>query len=852
MRAACALLVLLPSLGAQSDPFDGRLQPVAPEPVSIAAADLDGDGLTDLVTANDAGSSISVLHAEGLGRFAPAEDQATAVEPNGIVAGDLDGDGDVDLVLCHSRLDRVAVGLNDGSAVFGPWMQLPVGDDPRSIAMGDLDADGHLDVVTANLGSSTASVLLGDGAGGFAPATTHPAEAGTFGVAVGDLDHDGLDDVVTANSTFPSTVTIMLSDGAGGFSSVAHVQADVAAHWGAQSVTIADVDANGHADLVVGINIPLAPGVTTLLRGNGTGGFLAPKNVGIDLGSQRTVLDLNGDGQLDVAGTTGSPTGGLNDSADPELRVALYHEGVGFSLFKAQTRWATGLGPLGMAAGDLDQDGRPDLAVAARDAQAVALHFGDGSGGFRSPPAQALTGNSPNASIVVADLDGNEAADVVSSCSVGFVVLLGDGAGGLGPPALTAPINCGFTIATAAGELNGDGLTDLAVSFFDDCQSLRAEFGDGLGGFPASTSIGGKTYDVAIADLNGDTFDDVIASTEDALVVRLGTGGGGLLLPQSIPTCTIGRLVVADFTGDGALDVVTTCLVEQLLTLRPGDGAGGFTGAIDLDAEAPLQWSTSGDVDEDGLPDIVLAEGDTLTLLLNAGGGVFEPAQHFALQAYSATSPVAPSLAGVVLADVDGDTHLDAITANGKASTVSVLLGDGAGGFDFAGAFVATGTLRGLAAGDMDGNGFPDLVVGSASPSQGKLGVLLNRTAGPWTDLGAGLPGSQGVPELSAQGSLEPSSSISISIAQGPAFGTATLIIGGSALNAPFKGGTLVPFPNLLLFGLPLDASGGFSASGTWFGGLPPGTPTWFQAWMHDAAGPAGWSATNALLGVAP
>jgi hypothetical protein len=142
--------------------------------------------------------------------------------------------------------------------------------------------------------------------------------------------------------------------------------------------------------------------------------------------------------------------------------------------------------------------------------------------------------------------------------------------------------------------------------------------------------------------------------------------------------------------------------------------------------------------------------------------------------------------------------------------------------------------------------------VGSASPSEGKLGVLINRTTGPWTDLGAGLPGSQGLPGLSAQGSLEPSSPISLAIMHGPALGTATLIIGGSALGAPFKGGTLVPFPNLLIFGLPLDAKGSFTASGTWFGQLPSGTATWFQAWMHDPAGPAGWSATNAVLGVTP
>jgi hypothetical protein len=78
------------------------------------------------------------------------------------------------------------------------------------------------------------------------------------------------------------------------------------------------------------------------------------------------------------------------------------------------------------------------------------------------------------------------------------------------------------------------------------------------------------------------------------------------------------------------------------------------------------------------------------------------------------------------------------------------------------------------------------------------------------------------------------------------------LVIGGSAIHAPFKGGTMVPMPTALIFGLPLDAAGHFAASGTWFGGLPPGTSVYFQAWMQDAAGPAGFAATNGVQGTTP
>src|SRR5207244_2721915 len=121
-----------------------------------------------------------------------------------------------------------------------------------------------------------------------------------------------------------------------------------------------------------------------------------------------------------------------------------------------------------------------------------------------------------------------------------------------------------------------------------------------------------------------------------------------------------------------------------------------------------------------------------------------------------------------------------------------------------------------------------------------------------WKDVGAALAGSHGTPQLIGTGTLQAGSQIDVRIVNGKPLGSAALAIGPFAIGAPFKGGTFVPFPAVIVFGLPLDGAGGFSGGGAFYGGLPPGTALWFQAWMADATGPVGFIATNGLQALTP
>jgi hypothetical protein len=120
----------------------------------------------------------------------------------------------------------------------------------------------------------------------------------------------------------------------------------------------------------------------------------------------------------------------------------------------------------------------------------------------------------------------------------------------------------------------------------------------------------------------------------------------------------------------------------------------------------------------------------------------------------------------------------------------------------------------------------------------------------PWTDLGNGLAGTGGLtPVLTGTGSLTGGSSNQIDLNEALPNSTTNLVVGLTRLDAPFKGGVLVPFPDFLLLGLPVDANGVHKLPFTWPLGLPVGSKIIFQHWVWDFAGLVDFSASNGLLG---
>jgi len=123
--------------------------------------------------------------------------------------------------------------------------------------------------------------------------------------------------------------------------------------------------------------------------------------------------------------------------------------------------------------------------------------------------------------------------------------------------------------------------------------------------------------------------------------------------------------------------------------------------------------------------------------------------------------------------------------------------------------------------------------------------------SGDWTTLGGGIGGLLGTPELVGNGSMAAGSTVDLTLTGSLPFMSSFFVVGFSALNLPFKGGTLVPDTDVVL-SVMLNAAGSSILSATWPSGVPSGTEVWYQQWMLDATGPQGLTASNGVLGTSP
>jgi hypothetical protein len=116
-----------------------------------------------------------------------------------------------------------------------------------------------------------------------------------------------------------------------------------------------------------------------------------------------------------------------------------------------------------------------------------------------------------------------------------------------------------------------------------------------------------------------------------------------------------------------------------------------------------------------------------------------------------------------------------------------------------------------------------------------------------WSKLGGALAGSAGTPTLAGHGVPEAHEPVSLVVSQAAPSAPATLVIGLELANAPFKGGVLVPTPDVLVSGLVTSPAGNLQIAGAWPAGLPAFFSCVMQLWIADAGGPKGYSASNAV-----
>jgi hypothetical protein len=521
--------------------------------------------------------------------------------------------------------------------------------------------------------------------------------------------------------------------------------------------TVADTNGDGIPDLIT------SEGNIGVLFGNGDGTFRAGPYTDtlFRYAAGFVAADVNGDGKVDVV-IAGGPEG-----VDPPLGIAVSlgnGDGTFQSVVFYQAGNDTGIG--NPVVGDFNGDGIPD--VVAVGSSGVWLFAGTGGGTFNAGVLVVPLSGGRGAGVAATDFNGDQKLDLVVTLPYsgfsgeGFVVLLGNGNGTFQPPQSFAQPKGPLAVALGKLENGYPGIVLTAGTSY-----VYLYYGNGAGGFsgpkyanlPGTSGSGG----VAIGDVNGDGIPDLVSSGG---YIAFGKADGTFTTPLPYPIATVGGVygvVLADLRNNGLTDIVTdshtavSVLLSEgkglyedgLWTKLPGGAACGVAADYNGDGKPDVAVNTptgvaillgtgiaatpfttgatmtladtgcllTGDMNGDGIPDLLVTTPTALVAYLGNGDGTFTE---------SSSTPVSPGY--VVLADFNHDGKLDFATSGGQ-----LALGNGDGTFQSPLPIVSNPPSAGygnIAVGDINNDGWPDLVCTNSAISSSSLYVLLNDQQG--------------------------------------------------------------------------------------------------------------------------
>jgi FG-GAP-like repeat/Putative Ig domain/Bacterial Ig-like domain/FG-GAP repeat len=483
-------------------------------PFFVTAADLNGDGRTDLIVANFQSNTVSVLLGNGNGTFQPAVNYAVGSEPISVTVADLNGDGHPDLIVANAGSSYVSVLLGNGNGTFQSAVDYGTGSRPESVAVADVNGDGIPDLIVANVNTSYVSVLLGNGDGTFQPAANYTADSHPRSVAVADLNGDGHPDIIVANQS-GNDVSVLLNNGNGTFQSP--VNYNVGSE--PQSVALADVNGDGHLDIVAA---NYGSNNVSVLLGNGNGTFQPAVNYAA--GSEPravAVADLTGDGHPDII---------VANQNSNNVSMLL---GNGNGTFQPAANFPTGSEPTSVAVANLNGDGQPDLVVANYGSSSVSVLLGNGTGNLtgqvytidQTPPTVILTTPANGSSLHNNEPTFSGTADTAAGDSATITVNLYSGSSATATPVqtLTATVTGGTYSVTPTTPLTGVTYTAQA-SQTDDAGNT------GL----SNTTTFSVSVAPAISSAAATTF--VVGTSSTFIVTAAGTPVPTLTESGALPT----------------------------------------------------------------------------------------------------------------------------------------------------------------------------------------------------------------------------------------------------------------------------------------------------------------------------
>ncbi|MGD0619505.1 MAG: FG-GAP-like repeat-containing protein [Bryobacteraceae bacterium] len=604
--------------------------PLGSNPQQVISGDFNGDGNIDLAVTNygsdtGVGGNVAIFFGKGDGTFTVGPTSNAGTAPVSLVAADFNGDNNLDLAVANQLSGGISVMLGNGNGTFQAAVPYLLADYtaacgfrcfPSSLVAMAFTGGGNPDIAVLDQGTATVSILINKGNGTFKPAVAYPAGQGTVTyLASMDLNGDGNPDLIVANMGNPGTSALSFLFGNGNGTFQAPVMYAIGAspeYFGIQPASdgavILTMDAVAGNPQVLAVN-------SNGVAGSGQIYIVPQPPTGIAAG------DISGDGLPDIAVANGVVSVLLRNPS------AAFNAPVNYPL-------QSGSSAAAVAVADLTGNGPNDVVASSTTSAGggtVDVLMNNGEGTLGTQYSYAIGGSAggtlgqASSGLVVADF-GNGKQDVAAgfqganNAPGGVSVLLGNGDGTL-HTAVNYSVGAFSALDIVAGDFNGDGNLDIAVaagasgSNFSSPGAVALLLGKGDGTFQNAAlmqvgSPAGTPVAIAAADVNNDGNLDLVVSVFDpsfnnTIVVLLGNGNGTFsqLSPISIPGVSGDAVALADLNADGIPDlVVGACcgLSESVYLLGNGDGTFQspqyFSSGDAVVAMTVADWNLDGNV----------------------------------------------------------------------------------------------------------------------------------------------------------------------------------------------------------------------------------------------------------------